>query len=103
MANVGVDNPQDIARLGLGVDQRVTVRSDAGALANVLVRELDIRPGNAAMYYPEANVLVPRVADPASRTPAFKNVAITVATTEQAGGYVRLMTPRVPHPTGVGN
>jgi hypothetical protein len=30
------------------------------------------------MYYPEANVLVPRVADPLSRTPAFKNVLVTL-------------------------
>jgi anaerobic selenocysteine-containing dehydrogenase len=72
-------HPSDIARLGLRVDQRVTVRSDTGALANVLVREIDIRPGNVAMYYPEANVLVPRVADPSSRTPAFKSVAVTVS------------------------
>jgi hypothetical protein len=32
------------------------------------------------MYYPEANVLVPRVTDPLSRTPAFKGVEITVET-----------------------
>jgi hypothetical protein len=30
------------------------------------------------MYYPEANILVPRVADPESGTPAFKSVAVTV-------------------------
>jgi len=28
------------------------------------------------MYYPEANVLVPRLADPVSRTPAFKSVVV---------------------------
>jgi hypothetical protein len=28
------------------------------------------------MYYPEANVLVPRAVDPESGTPAFKNVAV---------------------------
>jgi hypothetical protein len=27
------------------------------------------------MYYPEANVLVPRRLDPRSKTPAFKSVA----------------------------
>jgi anaerobic selenocysteine-containing dehydrogenase len=35
-----------------------------------------IRPGNALMYYPEANVLIPRTADPQSRTPAFKCVLV---------------------------
>ncbi len=37
-----------------------------------------IKPGNALMYYPEANVLVPRLADPHSRTPAFKSVLVRV-------------------------
>ncbi len=68
----------DIERLGLTVDQRVSVRSRCGALSNVLVREIDIRPGNAAMYYPEANVIVPRDKDERSRTPAFKRVAISI-------------------------
>ncbi len=30
------------------------------------------------MYFPEANVLVPRDCDPASKTPAFKNVLVTL-------------------------
>jgi molybdopterin-dependent oxidoreductase alpha subunit len=68
----------DIERLGLRVDQRVTVRSSAGVMAGILVREYDIRAGNALMYYPEANVLVPATADPLSKTPAFKCVIITV-------------------------
>ena len=56
----------------------MTVRSAAGAMRNVLVREADIRPGNAAMYYPEANVLVQRAVDPGSKTPAFKSVAVRI-------------------------
>lgn len=70
---------EDIERLGLRVDDRVTVRSAAGEMREILVRRIDIRAGNAAMYYPEANVLVPKAADPASGTPAFKRVAVTVA------------------------
>jgi hypothetical protein len=43
----------------------------------VLLRAFDkIKPGNALMYYPEANVLVPRAVDPASRTPTFKHVLV---------------------------
>jgi hypothetical protein len=38
----------------------------------------DIRAGNALMYYPEANVLVPRTADPASKTPAFKGFPVSL-------------------------
>ena len=71
-------NPADMARLGFSEDQRVTVRSPVGTLT-VRVRPFDVRPGNAAMYYPEANVLVPADLDPESRTPAFKHVAVTIA------------------------
>jgi molybdopterin-dependent oxidoreductase alpha subunit len=71
-------HPSDRKRLGLKIDQRVTVRTACGALRNVLVRELDIRPGNCAMYYPEANVLVPRDFDAASKTPAFKNIEVQI-------------------------
>jgi anaerobic selenocysteine-containing dehydrogenase len=65
---------EDIDRLGLAPNQPVTVRSSAGELRRQLVRPYDIRPGNALMYYPEANVLVPADVDPLSKTPAFKSV-----------------------------
>lgn len=71
-------SPDDRQRLGLGLDQLVTVRSVAGEMTGVRVREFAVRPGNAAMYYPEANVLVPRAVDPGSGTPAFKNVRISI-------------------------
>jgi len=68
----------DRNRLGLDIDQPVTVSSNTGSVSNVLVREFDVRPGNIAMYYPEANALVPRALDTASKTPAFKNIAVTI-------------------------
>lgn len=72
-------HPEDVARLGLVDDGRCHVSSDAGRMENVVVRAFaDIRPGNAFMYYPEANVLVPRSSDPSSKTPAFKLVMVTV-------------------------
>jgi hypothetical protein len=37
-----------------------------------------IKAGNAAMYYPECNVLVSRAVDPQSKTPAFKCVVVRV-------------------------
>ena len=67
----------DAERLGLEEGSRVTVESAAGRLGAV-VSYLDIRPGNLAMYYPEANRLVPRRVDPASGTPAFKSVAARI-------------------------
>ena len=74
-------HPADLARLGLHHDQRVTVRSVAGSMPNIQLRSFpEIRPGNALMYYPEANVLVPRHSDPQSRTPAFKCVLVTLET-----------------------
>jgi molybdopterin-dependent oxidoreductase alpha subunit len=74
-------HPDDMRRLKLAENQRVTVRSQIGAIPNLLARSFpEIRAGNALMYYPEANVLVPRQADPHSRTPAFKSVAVTIET-----------------------
>ena len=72
-------HPNDISRFGLRAQQRVSVTGQAGTLANILVHPLEeIRPGNAAMYYPEANALVSRELDPASKTPAFKGVVVTI-------------------------
>ncbi|MCS6851483.1 MAG: FdhF/YdeP family oxidoreductase [Gemmataceae bacterium] len=71
-------NREDIERLGLRIDQLVTVRSAVGVMRGIRVRAFDIRAGNALMYYPEANVLVPATADPLSKTPPFKCVLVTV-------------------------
>ena len=70
-------HPNDLEHLGIGHDDRVTVHSDTGSVPNVRARNFEaIRPGNALMYYPEANVLGPRQADPRSKTPAFKGVIV---------------------------
>ncbi len=45
------------------------------------------------MYCPEANVLVPRAVDPESKTPAFKNVLVTV----QAEAFSREAQPSATH------
>jgi molybdopterin-dependent oxidoreductase alpha subunit len=72
-------HPADIIELGLAHGQRVRVKSGTGEMAGMLVQAFaDIRPGNAAMYYPEANALVPRAIDPLSKTPAFKCVVVTI-------------------------
>lgn len=72
-------HPTDIDRLGLRANDRVAVHGPAGSMAGVRVHGFEqIRSGNAAMYYPEANVLVGRQLDPASKTPAFKGVVVTI-------------------------
>ena len=71
-------SPQDMQRWGLTPDQRVTVRSSVGEMRGRRVRPYDVRSGNALMYYPEANTLVPRDVDPRSKTPAFKSVLVDI-------------------------
>ncbi len=70
----------DMARLGFEESRPVEVATATGSL-RVLPRPIDIRKGNAVMYYPEANKLVPRHVDEASRTPAFKGIMVRVSNT----------------------
>ena len=74
----------DRRRLGLELDELVEVSTETGAM-EVRVRCIDIRPGNAVMYYPEANVLIPRRVDPESRTPAFKGIPVRIRRLSTAG------------------
>jgi molybdopterin-dependent oxidoreductase alpha subunit len=72
---------EDATTLGVAEGDLVTVRTDTGSM-RVVVAIVEIRAGNLAMYYPEANVLVPRRLDERSKTPAFKSV---LARVERAG------------------
>src|SRR4029077_13663512 len=63
----------DGATLGLRENDPVDVITATGQL-RVVAAFIDIPPGNVAMYYPEANAVVPRRVDPESGTPAFKSV-----------------------------
>jgi anaerobic selenocysteine-containing dehydrogenase len=63
----------DAARLRVSEGDAVTVATETGRM-RVRVALADLPPGNLAMYYPEANALVPQRVDPLSRTPAFKSV-----------------------------
>ncbi len=65
----------DADRLGLAEGDRVMVENAVGSMmASTAI--VEIRPGSLAMYYPEANALVPRRLDPRSKTPAFKSVGV---------------------------
>jgi molybdopterin-dependent oxidoreductase alpha subunit len=74
---------EDAERLGVTEGERVVVETDTGAL-EVSVAIVELRAGNLAMYYPEANALVPRRLDARSRTPAFKSVAVRVRRAAEA-------------------
>jgi hypothetical protein len=52
-------------------------QSEAGKIKLELL-EGSIRAGNAAVYFPEANIIVPGKVDPQSRTPAFKRVSVRI-------------------------
>lgn len=81
-------NAEDIARMGLTLDQRVDVSNEIGTMQGILVREFDISKGAAMMYYPESNVLVSREVDPRSKTPAFKAVTVRIKPSG-AKGFVK--------------
>jgi molybdopterin-dependent oxidoreductase alpha subunit len=73
-------HPDDVRTYGLTDGGRCRIASTAGEMRGQIVSAFDqIRPGCVAMYYPESNVLVPKAADPLSRTPAYKSVAVTIA------------------------
>lgn len=69
---------EDGERLKLKDGQRVLVRGEAGYLENIEVVFGRIRAGVAAMYYPEANVLIKANIDPRSKTPAFKSAPVWI-------------------------
>lgn len=76
-------HPDDLQRFHLLPGQKTTIRSSAGMMHDIIATPYEkIRPGNAAMYYPECNVLVPRTSDPRSRTPSFKMVPVTIEPTK---------------------
>ncbi|MFO1063330.1 MAG: molybdopterin dinucleotide binding domain-containing protein [Pirellulales bacterium] len=90
-------NPDDITRFGLEKDQPVIVKSSVGEIRGFLARAYDnVKAGNALMYYPEANELVPRTLDPRSKTPAFKAVVVTIHPMPATNELVNIATePRV--------
>ena len=69
---------EDATDAGLSEGDLVTVTSEIGSM-RVRVALVDISRSSVAMYYPEANAIVPRRLDPKSLTPAFKSVSVTVS------------------------
>jgi anaerobic selenocysteine-containing dehydrogenase len=72
-------HPDDLRRFELSDGERVTIHGPAGTMRHIRATAFSqIKPGNAAMYYPECNVVVGRALDPQSKTPAFKGVVVRV-------------------------
>jgi molybdopterin-dependent oxidoreductase alpha subunit len=69
-------SPTDAARLKILEGQRVRLRSEMGEYEGVC-RFADIAPGTLQAYWPEANVLLPRALDPASKEPDY-NVRVSL-------------------------
>jgi len=62
--------------------------------------QVDIKPGNALMYYPEANVLVSREVDPQSKTLTSQKTPAHTSTTSAVTTPVARRPPRTPRPVG---
>jgi molybdopterin-dependent oxidoreductase alpha subunit len=71
--DVAMMSEADGAALGLREYDPVDVVTSTGRM-RVVAAFIDIPPGNLAMYYPEANAIVPRRIDSESGTPAFKSI-----------------------------
>jgi len=44
----------------------------------VKVKAFDVPNGNVAVFFPEANVLIPNQVDDESKTPGFKSVVVRI-------------------------
>lgn len=84
---------EDARKLDISDGERVTVKGEAGELENIEVFVADIRPGVAAMYYPEANALIRANVDPRSLTPSFKSAPITIEKAKRLGRAGAFVTP----------
>ncbi len=107
-------NIEDIRDRGLNPKQRVDIFSHFGdelrSVRNFTVVEYPIPRSCAAMYYPEANILIPiGSTDSVSNCPSFKQTIITVVPASAAAGSVASDSPGLrsgefaagePHPRG---
>ena len=71
-------NKNDMEKETIYENQKITLYNETGKMVNVLARSYSIPVGNLAVYYPEGNVLVPRLRDTKSKTPAFKSVKVKI-------------------------
>ncbi len=87
-------SPEDMEGLGVKRGDHVHVRSAQGRMDGVAVLPFDLPSGNLLAYFPEANVLTTRSADPESRTPAFKSTPVSVEVPRRAAPAADRASPR---------
>ena len=81
--------PAELERLGLAEGDAVLVRSDTGELRGRALAG-PVEPGTVMMFWPEANVLVPRgVVDEACGIPAYRDAEVEVTAAPMAAGPSR--------------
>jgi len=71
-------NPQDMKEVNVNKGDYVDIKSETGEMKRVKAYPFDVAQGNVMAYYPEANVLIGLERDQRSKTPAFKNVAVSI-------------------------
>jgi predicted molibdopterin-dependent oxidoreductase YjgC len=76
-------SPEDAKRLGLGPDERVTLKNGFGTYhGRVLLAP--VRAGTLEIYWPEGNVLVdPKARSPLAKIPAYKEISATLERVRQ--------------------
>ena len=79
--NVILMNRNDMKKLNFDKDENVVIKNEVGRLDNILVKPFNIKEGAVLMYYPEVNLLINQKVDPLSRTPGFKSMIVSVAST----------------------
>ncbi|MCE7733471.1 MAG: FdhF/YdeP family oxidoreductase [Candidatus Heimdallarchaeota archaeon] len=75
--NVVFISQVDLDQMEIESGNQVIVKSEIGEM-KVEAVSARIRPGNLAMFYPEANQIVPAKLDPKSRTPSFKRITVSL-------------------------
>jgi len=75
-------NCEDMEKVGISEGDPVVVGSAIGQM-QVEAASAPIRLGNVAMYYPEANEIVPAQTDAQSKTPVFKRIIVSIKKTDR--------------------
>jgi len=71
-------SPEDIEKLEFSEGEKILIENSTGQMEG-RVQLFPVKSGNIMMYYPEANILVPRTCDEQSRTPAFKSILVKLS------------------------
>ena len=71
-------NEKDMQELNIIGNDKVNLENGTGLMSEVIVKCINISPGNVATFFPESNVLIPAIADERSKTPSFKSSFVTI-------------------------